>query len=82
MSTDVIRILSDLHYGDRGSRIRTLSSLTPLFEGAGSLVLNGDTLDCSSRAPIRPGTAALRSGGAGFFFVPLRATHHVSHRQS
>ncbi len=32
----VIRILSDLHYGDRGGRIRTLPSLMPLFEGVGT----------------------------------------------
>jgi len=39
------RIISDVHYADRSSRVRTLGQLRPLFEGAASLVLNGDTLD-------------------------------------
>ncbi len=39
------RIISDVHYADRGSRVRSLSQLRPLFEGAGAFVFNGDTLD-------------------------------------
>ena len=66
MSTAVTRILSDLHYGDRGSRIRTLPSLAPLFEGAGSIVLNGDTLD-TRPGPDPAGTAALRAEVLEFF---------------
>ncbi|MEO6876081.1 MAG: hypothetical protein ABI222_14785 [Opitutaceae bacterium] len=66
MSTGVIRILSDLHYGDRGSRLRTLPSLAPLFEGASSLVLNGDSLDTRPGPdPVR--TAQLRADLLGFF---------------
>lgn len=60
MAQDVIRILSDLHYGDRASCLATLPALTPLLDGASRLILNGDTLD------TRPGpdpafTAALRA---------------------
>ena len=46
-----LRILSDIHYGDRASRVTALGRLSPLFDGAGSLVLNGDTMD------TRPGAA-------------------------
>lgn len=45
MSDAVIRILSDIHYGDRLSRARRLSQLEPLLAGIDRLVLNGDTLD-------------------------------------
>jgi predicted phosphodiesterase len=39
------RILSDVHYGDRASRVRSLDQLNPLLEGPSALILNGDTLD-------------------------------------
>jgi exonuclease SbcD len=39
------RILSDLHYGDRATRLRDCAQLWPLIGGVGHLVLNGDTLD-------------------------------------
>jgi len=45
VADDFIRILSDLHYGERCSRIRAPSQLGPLMRGPGTLVLNGDTLD-------------------------------------
>ncbi len=63
---DVIRILSDLHYGDRGSRIKSLPTLAPLFEGATSLVLNGDTLD-TRPGPNPAATTALRGEVRQFF---------------
>ena len=66
MAHDVIRILSDLHYGDRGSGIRSLPALAPLFEGATSLVLNGDTIDTRS-GPHPATTAALRAEILDFF---------------
>ena len=66
MPADVIRILSDLHYGDRGSRIRSLPSLAPLFDGATSLILNGDTLDTRA-GPAADYTAACRSEVLEFF---------------
>ena len=42
---EVIRILSDLHYGDRSSRVRSLAALRPLFAGADRVVFNGDSLE-------------------------------------
>lgn len=45
MSAPLIRILSDIHYGDRGSRVDRLEQLRPLLAGVTHLVLNGDTLD-------------------------------------
>jgi predicted phosphodiesterase len=41
----ITRIFSDVHYGDRSSRVRSLSQLLPLARGVGRLVLNGDMLD-------------------------------------
>lgn len=38
-----VRIFSDLHLGHRASRIDDVKSLMPLFEGAGTVVFNGDT---------------------------------------
>jgi predicted phosphodiesterase len=40
-----IRILSDLHIGHPLSRIRKVAQLRPLFEGAGTVVLNGDSVE-------------------------------------
>jgi predicted phosphodiesterase len=62
----VIRIVSDLHFGDRASRARELRQLRPLLEGVDQLVLNGDTLDTrAGPAPAR--TAAHRSEIDDFF---------------
>ncbi len=66
VSSGVIRILSDLHYGDLGGRVRTLAMLRPLFDGADALVLNGDTLD-TRPGPDPAGTAALRAEVLDFF---------------
>lgn len=55
------RILSDIHYGDRASRVSALAQLRPLMDGVDELVLNGDTLD--TRPGPRPGhTTACRAG--------------------
>lgn len=40
-----IRIISDIHYGDRASQVRTIAQLQPLFADVDRVVLNGDTLD-------------------------------------
>lgn len=64
MSTPVIRIFSDLHYGDSESRIRTLDALAPLFAGADQIVLNGDTVDTRSD-PDHTTRSALRAFFAG-----------------
>ncbi len=54
MGTPPIRIISDLHYADKASRIGSLAQLDPLMEGASALILNGDTLDTrSSKHPHR-----------------------------
>ncbi len=45
MAHGIIRILSDLHYGDSGSRVRSLAALRPLFAGADRVVFNGDSVD-------------------------------------
>jgi predicted phosphodiesterase len=41
----ITRIVSDVHYGDRSSRVRSLAQLRPLLAGADAFILNGDTLD-------------------------------------
>jgi predicted phosphodiesterase len=48
VATDVIRIFSDLHYGDRASTLCSLADLRPLLDGTSQIVLNGDTLDTRS----------------------------------
>lgn len=45
MANEVIRVFSDLHYGDRATTLHDLRALLPLFEGADRIILNGDTLD-------------------------------------
>lgn len=52
MPAEVIRIFSDLHYGDKSSRVDRLAGLTPLTEGATAWVINGDLMD--TRVGPRP----------------------------
>jgi len=52
MSEPVIRVFSDLHYGDARSRLSDLAALRPLLRGADEVVLNGDTVD--TQIPGRP----------------------------
>jgi predicted phosphodiesterase len=61
----VIRILSDLHYGDRLSRVRSFGQLRPLCAGIDGLTLNGDTLD-TRRGPNPSHTARCREDLAAF----------------
>lgn len=66
MGAQLIRIVSDVHFADRGSRVRSLGQLSPLLDGATSFVFNGDTLD------TRPGkhgqrTAQMRREVLEFF---------------
>jgi predicted phosphodiesterase len=50
----LIRIVSDVHYAERSSRVRSLGQLRPLLDGAASFVFNGDTLDTRpDRVPQR-----------------------------
>lgn len=70
MPDGVIRIFSDIHFGDRASRVRTVGQLRPLLEGPmEKLVLNGDTLDTRD-GPYPAHTAACRQEIQAFF-----ATH-------
>lgn len=65
MADPLIRILSDLHFGDRASSLTRLERLRPLLEGVDRLVLNGDSLD--TRPGPRPEhTAACREEILGF----------------
>ena len=45
MANARFRIVSDLHVGSPGSRVRHVRQLAPLFAGTDQLVLNGDTLE-------------------------------------
>ena len=40
-----LRIVSDLHFAEHGSRLRHLRSLEPLFDGVQKVVFNGDTIE-------------------------------------
>jgi predicted phosphodiesterase len=39
------RILSDLHFDDASSQVRSLAMLRPLLDGADRVIINGDALD-------------------------------------
>ena len=62
----LIRILSDIHYGDHASRVDRLPQLRPLLDGVTHLVLNGDTLD-TRPGPLPAHTAECRAVVAEFF---------------
>jgi predicted phosphodiesterase len=53
-----IRILSDIHLGNRASLVLEPEVVAPLFQGVGTIVLNGDTFDHRRRergkAPNHP----------------------------
>ncbi len=65
MPEAVIRILSDIHYGDRLSRVRSFGQLRPLCAGIDALTLNGDTLD-TRKGPNPAHTARCRAELAAF----------------
>lgn len=66
MARELIRIFSDVHYGDRVSRVRSLAQLRPLLDGVAHLVLNGDTLD-TRPSPAPALTAQQRAEVLAFF---------------
>ncbi len=77
MSGEITRILSDLHFGDRASRVRQLDQIRPLLAGVAHLVLNGDTLD------TRPGpdplhTADCRATVTTFFQRAVARTTFIT----
>lgn len=45
MAAPPIRIVSDVHFAEGVSRVRSLDELRPLADGASMLVFNGDTMD-------------------------------------
>lgn len=45
MSEIRLRIVSDLHLGEHGSRVHRAAALAPLFEDAAQVVFNGDTVE-------------------------------------
>ena len=62
MTAPLFRILSDIHYGDHASLVRSPEALQPLFEGVGTVIFNGDTFE--TRAG--PHVAELRAGREAF----------------
>jgi predicted phosphodiesterase len=71
------RILSDLHYGEHSSRVRSLSQLRPLLGDPETVVLNGDALD------TRPGpdpefTARCRAEVREYFEIACRQVTFVT----
>ena len=65
MSGELIRIISDVHYGDRASSVHQLAQLRPLLHGITELVVNGDLLDTRS-GPKPQFTARLRAEVVAF----------------
>lgn len=66
MASKLVRIFSDLHYGDRATALKSLEELRPLFDGVDEVILNGDTLDTRpSRHPQQ--SIELRASTTDFF---------------
>ncbi len=63
---ELTRIFSDIHYGDRASRVKSLAQLRPLLDGVAHLVLNGDTFD-TRPSPAPAVTAQQRAEVLAFF---------------
>ena len=45
MGAPITRIVSDVHYGERSSTVRSFGQVAPLLGGAAALVFNGDSFD-------------------------------------
>jgi predicted phosphodiesterase len=73
----LIRIISDLHYGDHSSRVARLPQLRPLLDGVAHLVLNGDTLDTRT-GPLPEHTAECRAAVHDFFPGVVAATTYLT----
>jgi predicted phosphodiesterase len=71
------RILSDLHYGDRASRLLSLNQLRPLLDGPDKIILNGDTLD-TRHGPYPERTARARAEVTEFFGAYAPAVTHLT----
>jgi predicted phosphodiesterase len=73
----LIRIVSDLHFGDHASRVDRLTQLRPLLEGVSQFVLNGDTLD-TRPGPLPAHTAECRAAVMAFFPREVAASTFLS----
>ncbi len=77
MSREFTRIFSDIHFGDRASRVRHLDQLRPLLAGVDHLILNGDTLD--TRPTEFPAhTARCRAAVTAFFAQSVGRVTYVT----
>ncbi len=77
MSDEITRVFSDVHFGDRASRVRRLAQLGPLLEGVSQLALNGDTLD-TRVGPAPAQTAADHAEVMVFFRQAVPAVTYVT----
>ena len=66
MPAEPLRIVSDVHFGDRASRVRDLAQLQPLLVGVGQVVFNGDTLDTRQGGPHPQHTTQCRTAVDAF----------------
>jgi predicted phosphodiesterase len=71
------RILSDLHYGDRATRLRSLQQLNPILDSVDELILNGDTLD-TRHGPHPQRTARARAEVEAYFGTCAPAVTHLT----
>lgn len=65
VSGSITRIFSDVHYGDRASRVVALEQLRPMLLGADTVLFNGDTID-TRHGPNPAHTAACRAALSEF----------------
>jgi predicted phosphodiesterase len=71
------RIFSDVHFGDRASRVARLAQLRPLLEGVDTLVINGDAMD-TRPGPWPAHTSACRAELLEFFRTNVPAATFVT----
>jgi predicted phosphodiesterase len=89
VGTHLIRIVSDVHYADKASRVHRLRQLDPLLEGVSSLILNGDTTDTRpSKHPQRVEETRrevleyFRSAGVAVTFLTGNHDPDISHEHA
>ena len=74
MGAEITRVVSDVHYGDRATRVRSLAQLSPLFDGASAFILNGDTLDTRPGPPPEHAREEMRKVREFFARAPCPVT--------
>lgn len=77
MPGELIRIFSDIHFGDRASWVQRLAQVRPLLDGVDRLVLNGDTMD-TRRGPAPAYTAECRAQMLDFFHRHSASTTYLT----